>query len=149
MILFGCFAFSSLQQTAPPCLTTAVSLLFTSKLVSCTVASIGGTRAQPAICLQLDNSPTDLMGKMTFFLSSDFFFDLPTDVTSDKKKKETDLFSKTGNTSQGSQWSCFLIVSFLGTGPPAMPAGYRWHSPEMRHSHVSDTLAQDCKTKME
>lgn len=66
-----------------------------------------------------------------------------------QKKKETDLFSKTGNTLQGSQWSCFLIVSFLGTGPPAVPAGYRWHGPETRHSHVSDTLAQDCKTKIE
>lgn len=137
MIPFWCFFLSSLQQTAPPCLTTAVSLLFTSDLVSCTVASHSGTRAQPSICLQLDNTPTDLMREMMhlgisfFFFHSQLSFDLSTDVTSDENK--TDLFSKTfrfvHNPPQGSQWSRILIVSFLGTGPPLVPAGYRWHSP--------------------
>lgn len=86
-----------------------------------------------------------------FFFHSQLSFDLSTDVTSDKNKM--DLFSKTfrcvHNPPQGSQWSRFLIVSFLGTGPPLVPAGYRWHSPETRHSDVSDTLARDCKTTIE
>lgn len=147
LLMEFCFLFSSLQQTAPPCLTTAVSQLFTSDLVSCTVASHGGTRAQPSICLQLDNTPTDLMGKKMTCLGISFFFFLtlivflwPSHWHDFWQKNKTDLFSKTfrcvRNPPQGSQRSRFLIVSFLGTGPPPVPAGYRWHSPETRHSDV-------------
>lgn len=147
MIPFRCFLFSSLQQTAPPCLTTAVSQLFTSDLVSCTVASHSGTRAQPSICLQMDNAPTGLMGKITclgisffFFPPSVFLWSSHLLLTKKKKKKKMDLFSKTFtcvcNPLQGSQRSRILIVSFLETGPPPVPAGYRWHSPETRHSDV-------------
>lgn len=93
------FPCSSPQQTAPPCLTTAANLLFTSDPVSRSVAPHSGTRPQPSICLHLDNNSNfshgndSLFGGGGFlfffsFFSFSFPFDLPTDATSEGKKKK-------------------------------------------------------------
>lgn len=89
MIGFGSFLFGSLQQKAPPCLTTAISLLFTSSRVSPTGLVRKYLLLLSIIIISIIRWEWFFIAKSLFHSRSSWTvlsslqltFDLPTDVT--------------------------------------------------------------------